>query len=157
MRQEQAFNWVQLLLAIASLQNQYYLLVLLVVQICFYVPFLRSVGRAVFNSLSKIASVILLYAVFIYVFAYLVFFTMPKYQFNNISAYQDIDRLNTENVTFAHYLMHNEAADKRKELLTYIKYLNETDYSKMTPIKENFTLPPLDPRPVKAYSMWSIV
>jgi len=31
MRQEQAFNWVQLFLAIASLQNQYYLLVLLIV------------------------------------------------------------------------------------------------------------------------------
>jgi hypothetical protein len=31
MSYEQAFNWIQLILAIASLQNQYFLLVLLVV------------------------------------------------------------------------------------------------------------------------------
>jgi hypothetical protein len=82
---------------------------------------------------------------------------MPKYQLNNLSAFQDIDRLNTENVTFAHYLLHNETAFKRKDLLTYIKYLNETDFTKINAIKENFALPPLDPRPIKAYTMWSIV
>jgi hypothetical protein len=145
------------LLAIASLRYQWLILVLLVVQTCLYVPYLKAVGKAIFEERGKIASTVLLYAVFLYSFAFIVFYMMPKYHFQEFSSYHIDDHLSTENITLANFLTDPEAFDNRNKTLYFIKNMNNTNFTTWSSLTVDPSLPPPQTRPEMNYTMWSIV